>query len=105
QRPRRSERRRVPPLLTAWVVVLAAAAWGGASRGGPAIRLPDGEFASDAWDFVARFESGHLVFSQAVVTNIGWGDHKAAIVGLVVTPDDKVQVFRRSEDEDGWKLS
>jgi hypothetical protein len=105
QRPRRPERRRAPQLLAALVVALAAAAWGGPSPGGPAVRLPDGEFASDAWDFVARFDTGHLVFSQAVVTNIGWGDHKAAVVGLVVAPDDKVQVFRRSEEESGWKLS
>ena len=61
------------------------------------MRLPEGEFASDAWDLVASFDSGHLVFSQAVVTNLGWGDHKAAVVGIVVTPDEKVQVFRRSE--------
>jgi hypothetical protein len=75
------------------------------SPGGPSVRLPEGEFASDAWDLVARFDTGHLVFSQAVVTNIGWGDHKAAVVGLVVTPDGKVQVFRRSEERSGWKLS
>ena len=84
---------------------LAVAAQGGPSPGGPAVRLPEGEFASDAWDLVASFDSGHLVFSQAVVTNLGWGDHKAAVVGLVVTPDERVQVFRRSEAEGGWKLS
>jgi hypothetical protein len=87
------------------LAALAAAAREVPSPGGPAVRLPEGEFASDAWDLIARFQSGHLVFSQAVVTNLGWGDHKAAVVGLVVTPDQKVQVFRRSEDEHGWKLS
>jgi hypothetical protein len=106
QRPRKPERRRrAPQLLAALVFALAAAAWGRPSPGGPAVRLPDGEFASDAWDLVARFDSGHLVFSQAVVTNIGWGDRKAAILGLVVTPDGNVQTFRRSEEQNGWKLS
>ena len=104
-RRRSSDPRRRAALCAALVVALAAAAAAVPSPGGPAVRLPEGEFASDAWDLVARFESGHLVFSQAVVTNLGWGDHKAAVVGLVVTPDEKVQVFRRSEDQGDWKLS
>jgi hypothetical protein len=103
--PRRPGRWRAGALCAALALASAAAALGVPSPGGPAVRLPEGEFASDAWDLVASFESGHLVFAQAVVTNIGWGDHKAAVVGLVVTPDERVQMFRRSEDEGGWKLS
>lgn len=97
------------PWRGAGVLLIALAALAAAgetpSPGGPTIRLPEGEFASDAWDMVARFDSGHMVFSQAVVTNIGWGDHKAAVVGLVRDPDGKLQVFRRSEEQGGWKLS
>ncbi len=105
QRLRSSDPWRRAGFLLAALVALGAAAREVPSPGGPAVRLPEGEFASDAWDMVARFDSGHLVFSQAVVTNIGWGDHKAAVVGLVVTPDEKLQVFRRSEERRGWKLS
>jgi hypothetical protein len=105
QRPRSSDPWRRAGFLLAGLVAVAAGAREVPSPGGPTVRLPEGEFASDAWDLVARFDSGHLVFSQAVVTNIGWGDHKAAVVGLVVTPDEKVQVFRRSEEQSGWKLS
>jgi hypothetical protein len=101
---RRASIRRVA-LPVALIALLAASMGAGPSPGGPAVRLPEGEFASDAWDLIARFESGHLVFSQAMVTNLGWGDHKAAVVGLVVTPDEKVQIFRRSEEEGDWKLS
>jgi hypothetical protein len=102
---RRAGRLRRAALAAALCVALALAVSAVPSPGGPAVRLPEGEFASDAWDLVARFESGHMVFSQAVVTNLGWGDHKAAVVGLVVTPDRKVQTFRRSEDQGDWKLS
>lgn len=103
--PRSSDPWRRALHSAALVALLATAAWGVPSPGGPAVRLPEGEFASDAWDLVARFDSGHLIFSQAMVTNLGWGDHKAVVVGLVVTPDEKVQVFRRSEAEGDWKLS
>jgi len=99
------DRWRRAALCVGLLASLAGVVSAGPSPGGPAVRLPEGEFASDAWDLVARFESGHMVFSQAVVTNLGWGDHKAAVVGLVVTPDEKVQVFRRSEEEGDWKLS
>jgi hypothetical protein len=103
--PRSSDPWRRVALAAALLLALAAAALAVPSPGGPAVRLPEGEFASDAWDLVAAFDSGYLVFSQAVVTNLGWGDHKAAVVGIVVTPDEKVQVFRRSEAQGDWKLS
>jgi hypothetical protein len=105
RRQRGPDRWRRTALVVWLVAALAGAVSAVPSPGGPAVRLPEGEFASDAWDLVARFETGHMVFSQAVVTNLGWGDHKAAVVGLVVTPDKKVQVFRRSEEQGDWKLS
>lgn len=98
-------------LLPALLALAGAASFAGApgpeapARGDAAARLPAGEDASEAWEWVARFESGHLLLARAVVTNLGIGDRKAAVVGFVVDPDDRVVPFRRTEDEDGWRLS
>ena len=68
--------------LAGTLVVLVIAAPGASdpggtiARGDPAARLPKAETASEAWDLVARFDSGHFVFSQSYLTHRGLGDNK-----------------------------
>jgi len=75
------------------------------SRVSPAARLPSEEFASEHWEFTARFNSGHLLFAHFLITNIGWGDRNAVVVGHVVMPDGHTQQFDNSRREQNWKLS
>lgn len=67
--------------------------------------------ASEYWDLVARFDSGHQLVSRFQVTNEGPGKHTAFAVGYVIHPDGsttKFQNARRSHrwnlEADGWRL-
>lgn len=75
------------------------------SRANPAARLLTNEFASEHWEFTARFDSGHFVFVHFFITNIGWGDRNAVVVGHVLTPDGLTHQFDNSRRESNWKLS
>jgi hypothetical protein len=74
-------------------------------RGNPAARLLPGEFASEHWELTARFDSGHLLFAEFIITNIGFGDRNAAATGYVVDPDEKLHRFRNGRREGRWTLS
>lgn len=76
-----------------------------AERGSPAARLLPGEFASEHWELTARFESGHLVFAEFLITNIGLGDRNAAASGYVIEPNGKSRRFRNGRREGEWTLS
>lgn len=76
-----------------------------ARRGNGVSRLPSGEFATELWDFTARFESGHLLLLQFLNTNIGYGDGNTAVTGQLVTPDGEVIRFRTGDSAGDWKLS
>lgn len=77
----------------------------GGSRGVPAAHLPREEFASEHWEFTARFDSGHLLFVHFLITNIGWGDRNAVVVGHVITPDGQSRQFDNSRRKSNWSLS
>lgn len=87
--------------------LLAVSAWCRAEevRGSPAAHVLPGEFASEHWEFTARFDSGHLLFIEFIVTNIGLGDRNAAVLGHVVFPDGKVQRFTNGRREGNWTLA
>jgi hypothetical protein len=85
----------VPPLVSA----------AEESRGNPAAHVLPGEFASEHWDFTARFDSGHLLFVEYVVTNIGLGDRNAAVFGHIVPPGGTPRRFSSGRTEKYWALS
>jgi hypothetical protein len=76
-----------------------------ARRGNGSSRLPSGEFATELWDFTARFESGHVLVLQFLHTNIGFGDGNSAVTGDLVSPDGHVEHFRTGDLAGDWKLS
>ncbi len=70
-----------------------------------AARLLPGEFASERWELFARFDSGHLLVAQFLVTNMGLGDRNAVALGYLVGPGGEVRRFRNGRREGRWKLS
>ena len=70
-----------------------------------AIRMPEGEFGSESWDWVAHLDGGSFVLAQAVLSNLGPGDRHAAVLGHLVGADGSVRNFKRSEPEGKWKLA
>jgi len=76
-----------------------------ARRGSGVSRLPSGEFATELWDFTARFESGHLLLLQFLNTNIGLGDGNTAVTGQLVEPDGTIVRFRTGDSAGDWTLS
>ncbi len=109
----RSRVRRLVPCLLALATLAAgapsSAAPAPARAGGtallPGLRLGTGEFASESFELVARFDSGHRLFLEVLVTNLGLGDRNAAVIGHVIAPDGRVQRFRKAEREGEWTLS
>jgi len=47
----------------------------------------DVESYLEGWNFVFRFESGHVVFGNLVVTNVGWGDNINGTNLTICMPD------------------
>jgi len=74
-------------------------------RGNPAAHLFPGDQASEHWDVTARFDSGHVLVAEFIITNIGIGDRNAAAFGSVVTPDGKKRRFRNGRREGNWQIS
>lgn len=75
------------------------------TRGNPAAHLLPGAFASEHWEFTAQLDSGHLLFSEFLITNIGPGDRNAAASGHVVAPDGHTSRFANARRESHWHLS
>jgi hypothetical protein len=74
-------------------------------RGTPAAHLLSGESASEHWELTARFDSGHLLFAEFLITNIGLGDRNAAASGHLVAPDGQIHQFNNGRREGHWTLS
>jgi hypothetical protein len=74
-------------------------------RGNPAARLLPGDSASEHWEFTARFDSGHLLFVEFLITNIGLGERNAAAAWHLVTPEGKPRRTTNGRREGNWKLS
>ena len=87
-------------------VVAGAGSPDGASGTAPApltARMGKAEFASEYWDLMARFESGHRLVARFLVTNEGPGEHTAVAVGHVVFPDGSSVDFRNGRGRAGWR--
>lgn len=86
------------------------AGWSGdlfaaAERGNPAARLLPGELAHERWDLTAGFDSGHFLFAEFLITNVGLGDRNAAVIGHVILPNGQSRRFRNGRRESRWQLS
>jgi hypothetical protein len=92
-------------LLIALIFCLTVSVAHAADRGDPAARLLSAESASERWELTARFESGHVLFTQFLITNMGVGDHHAAVIGHVIFPDGKTKEFRNGRLQGQWNLS
>ncbi|MCS6924910.1 MAG: hypothetical protein NZ578_03300 [Candidatus Binatia bacterium] len=86
-------------------LVLFSSPAAGTSPFSPAARLLAGTFASEHWELTARFDSGHVLFAQFLITNIGLGDRNAAASGHVVGPQGEHYRFRNGRREGRWTLS
>ena len=82
----------------------ARAAAASVPRGDAAARLPEGALASESWDVVAHFDSGHVVVATVALFNPGLGARNALAFGQLVEPDGTVHPFSRSERTGGWRL-
>jgi hypothetical protein len=71
----------------------------------PAARLLSDAFASEYWELTARFDSGHLMFVNFLITNIGWGDRNAVVSGHIMAPDGKIYNFDNARYGGQWQLS
>lgn len=65
----------------------------------------EGSETSEIWTLVGRFDSGHDVMVEIAVTDVGPGDHSAAVIGHVVFPDGTVRPFRKAKREGEWERS
>ncbi len=93
------------PLLLGLSAGLAArASEASVPRGDAAARLPDGALASESWDVVAHFESGHVLVATMALFNPGRRARNALAFGQLVEPDGTVHPFSRSERAGGWRL-
>ena len=86
------------------LALLAGLGLAAAATAAPALRMPEGEFAGESWDLIAKLDSGYLVLAQTALSNLGPGDRNAAVIGHLVAPDGSVQRFKRSEPEGKWAL-
>ncbi len=82
----------------------ARAAVASVPRGDAAARLPAGALASESWDVVAHFETGHVLVATMALFNPGLGARNALAFGQVVEPDGTIHPFSRSERTGGWRL-
>src|SRR5262245_17160104 len=55
--------------------------------------LADVEDYTEYWNHAFLFKSGHVLFARFLVTNLGPGDNKGAVLGHVVSPDGVVHQF------------
>lgn len=85
--------------------LFAAPVFAVSERGNPAARLLPGEFAYERWELTARFDSGHFLFTEFLITNLGLGDWNAAVIGHVVQPNGTSRRFRNGRRNSKWDLS
>ncbi len=86
------------------LLVLCAGAAVAAERSDLAARMARAENASEYWDLMARFESGHRLVARFLVTNEGPGKHTAVAVGHLVFPDGTHHDFHNGRTRARWKL-
>lgn len=102
-------KRALAGLLVILLVILAAASGGAEDptrgRGDPAARLAAAPSASEHWDLVAAFESGHFFFARFLVTNEGPGERTAVGSGHLLLPQGQVVSFEYGRRHGVWRLS
>ncbi len=94
--------RKAWPLLLA--VVAGAATAAVPPRPDPASRISQHDSASEYWDLMARFESGHRLVWRFLITNEGPGERTATAVGRLVNPDGTITRFRNARRQGSWTL-
>lgn len=92
-------------LLCCVVLLLPSVGDAAEERGNPAARLLPGDSASEHWEFTARFESGHLLFVEFLITNIGLGERNAAAAWYLVTPERKTHRTSNGRRARHWTLA
>lgn len=70
-----------------------------------AARLPQAELGSEFWSVAARFDSGHYLVVELCITNLGFGDGNAAVIGHLIEPDGTVHAFEGAKSDGKWSLS
>ncbi len=86
------------------LLLLCSEAAAAAERDDLAARMAKAENASEYWDLMARFESGHRLVARFLVTNEGPGRHTAVAVGHLVFPDGSHADFHNGRPRARWKL-
>jgi len=76
----------------------------GAAAATGAVQMPEGEFAGEYWDLIARSDAGKWLIAQAAITNLGPGDHAATVLGYVVERDGTARRFKRTDPAGRWVL-
>ncbi len=71
----------------------------------PEAKLPAGRDATEYWDFVARFDSGHHLFTRFGITSEGPVKRAAFAIGHVVLPDGRSIFFEKAKLRKAWTLS
>src|SRR5918992_5551338 len=96
---------RIVWLLVCFVALFPALSHAAEERGNPAAHLLPGDSASEHWEFTARFDSGHLLFVEFLITNIGLGERNAAAAWHLVAPEGKTRRTTNGRSEGKWTLS
>jgi hypothetical protein len=73
-------------------------------RGDPAARLGSSDEASEYWDLIAAFESGHALFARFMITNEGPGTRTGIAYGHFVEPDGTTHGWTNGRREENWTL-
>jgi hypothetical protein len=74
-------------------------------RGDRLSHLSDAASASEYWDVVAQFDSGHHLFARFLITNEGPGERTAIATWQLIGPDGKTTGFRNGRRKKRWTLS
>ncbi|MDP6540792.1 MAG: hypothetical protein QF410_14710, partial [Planctomycetota bacterium] len=93
----------VRPLLG--LLALLAFAQPAAPEALGAARVPEAELGSEFWSVAARFDSGHHLVLELCITNVGFGDGNAAVIGHLIEPDGTVHAFDGASRDGEWSLS
>jgi hypothetical protein len=73
-------------------------------RGDPAARLSSSDEASEYWDLLAAFESGHRLFVRFMITNEGPGSRTGIAYGHFIEPDGTTHWWKNGRREANWTL-
>ena len=107
RRDRAGGARRAAPgrrAIAAVVLALPLLAAAPGERGDPGSKLPATNGASEYWDVVARFDSGHRFFVRFMVTNEGPGENTGIAYGHLIDPDGAAHFFSNGRREGRWQL-